>query len=520
MAKNRNSYQLPPDTRQLLELISEITEANPFGPDRSRWQARVLEEPSDATPLLLSNRQERDNANQRVNARLEECLAEIRDDVWKNSDDMPLNEKELYRNGVWIWVYYHFIRDFDRHREAAEHQPDRDLRVGNELFERFRSALSQYLQLGNGPGNRDDRLRMNDKDTADLFAFCFQLRRGWHGILKRIVGMSPSAAQLRMSIWVAIFTRRLLWSYQYLKDRMADFSTLILGDSGTGKDLVAEIIGTSQFIPYLAHEDRFAVSFINAYHPVNLSSLTPTLIESELFGHTRGAFTGATSARRGHLEECSPYGALFLDEIGDLSGEIQVKLLRVLQSREFYPSGGGKAKRFHGRILSATNRDIPSLVAEGSMREDFLYRIGTNVIRVPTLAQRLSEKPEEASTLLHHVLSKVLGGIDEAVFSELERKIQALVKTHYLWPGNVREFEQCVRTLLIASDYDPLIPAGQMATGLKGLLARMERSEATLQDVLTEYCRHTLAVTGGYQAAADRLEADWRTVKKHCGREG
>jgi transcriptional regulator with AAA-type ATPase domain len=429
---------------------------------------------------------------------------------------MPADDKELYRNGVWIWAYYNFIQDFDRHREAAERDPDREIQVGEELYGRFLSALSQYLQLGNGPGNRADRLRMNEKDTADLFAFCFQLRRGWHGILRRIVGISPSAAQLRMSIWVAIFTRRLLWSYQYLKDRMADFSTLILGDSGTGKDLVAEIIGTSQFIPYLPGEDRFAINFLNGYHPVNLSSLTPTLIESELFGHTRGAFTGATSARIGHLEECSPYGALFLDEIGDLSGEIQVKLLRVLQSREFYPSGGGKAKRFHGRILSATNRDIPALVAEGSMREDFLYRIGTNVIRVPTLSQRLSEKPEEASTLLQHVLGKVLGGIDEAVFEELERKILALVKADYPWPGNVREFEQCVRTLLIASEYDPLIPAGQPPKGLKGLLARMERSEATLAEVLEEYCTHAFEIAGSYQAAADRLEADWRTVKKHC----
>lgn len=515
MAGKQNSFQLPPDTRQLLELISEINEANPFGPDRSQWQARVLDEPTSSVPLLPSNREERDKANQRVNAMLGSCLDEVRDAVRKHAHTMSPDDKETYRNAVWIWTYYKFIQDFDRHREAAERDPDRELEVGDELYERFITSLSGYLLLGDGPGNRADRLRMNDGDAADLFAFYFQLRRGWHGILKRIVGISPSAAELRMSIWVAIFTRRLLWSYQYLKDRMADFSTLILGDSGTGKDLVAEIIGTSQFIPYLPAKDRFAVNFINGYHPVNLSSLTPTLIESELFGHTRGAFTGATSARKGHLEGCSPHGALFLDEIGDLSGEIQVKLLRVLQSREFYPSGGGKAKRFHGRILSATNRDIPTLVAEGGMREDFLYRIGTNVIRVPTLSRRLSEEPEEASTLLQHVLGKVLGGVDEKVFEELERKIQALVESGYPWPGNVREFEQCVRTLLIASEYDPLIPAGEPAKGFKGLLARMERSDATLQDVLTEYCKHTLNVTGSYQAAAERLEADWRTVKKH-----
>jgi transcriptional regulator of acetoin/glycerol metabolism len=440
----------------------------------------------------------------------------LRDDIRAHGAGLPAEEKEAYRNGVWFWIYHRHLDDFDTYLSACHSDPNKNPAPPKDLFPSFREGVAQFLSIVEGPGNKQDRLAMNETDVAELFAFQFQLRRGLAGIVDRIVGVSQAAVDLRIAVWEAIFTRRLLWSFQYLKDRMANFSTLILGPSGSGKDLVAEAIGTSQYIPYDPKTNRFAVNYVAAYHPVNLSALTPTLIESELFGHEKGAFTGAVSARKGHLEECSPYGVLFLDEIGDLSGEIQVKLLRVLQSREFYPLGGGKARRFHGRIVSATNRDIPESVAAGRMREDFLYRIGSTVVRVPSLSLRFSQRPEEVPELLRDVLARVLGHVEDALFGEMETKIRQLLSEGYDWPGNVREFEQCVRTLLIASDYQPLVGAKGKRGELESLFDRMEEHRATIQEVLGEYCRNVHKTHGTYQEAAKRLDVDWRTVKKYA----
>lgn len=509
---------LPPDSRRFLETIWAIAEANPFGLKRVQLEAQALGRPLPEEILKPTNLSTCNTTTDEVNSTLRDCLQELKSTLYRRKNEIADAEKNLYRTGVWFWVYHHLIPELDAYLEQCRIEPEKSIRFGNDRYREYRNELGTYLELIDGSQSAEDILQMNEDETAELFAFCFQLRRGFNGILHRIVGGSPSACKLRADVWEAIFTRRLLWSLKYLKDRMANFSTLILGESGSGKDLVAEAIGTAQFIPYLPGEDRFADNFINVYHVVNLSALTPTLIESELFGHMRGAFTGATENRKGFLEQCSPYGALFLDEIGELSAEIQVKLLRVLQSREFYPLGGGKPVRFHGRILTATNRDITTLVQEGRMREDFLYRLGAVVIRVPTLYQRFSEYPEEAAELLHILLQRILGHTDDSVYHELIERILPLTKSGYPWPGNVREFEQCIRSMLVASHYDPLVAPQSHSGSLPHLLSRMENTEATLEDVMIEYCRHAFQQTGSYQKAAERLNTDWRTIKKYVSR--
>jgi len=192
-----------------------------------------------------------------------------------------------------------------------------------------------------------------------------------------------------------------------------------------------------------------------------------------------------------------------------------VKLLRVLQSREFYPLGGRKPARFHGRILSATNRDIAALIQEGRMREDFLYRLGAVVIRGPTLSQRLRECPDEGAELLRAILLRVLGQIDETVYGELEERIRPWIAAGYPWPGNVREFEQCVRSMLVGSRYNPLVSPTAARDELHQLFLRMEQSQAKIEEILALYCHHVLNACGNYQAAAERLSVDWRTVKKY-----
>lgn len=509
------NYAFPPDTREIFKIIRQITEANPFSPERLRWHEQILRRPLDTEPLHLSNWQARQKINEATLRLLEDCLAEVREDIHRHADQISSEDQELYRIAVWFQTYHQALEGMDRYMARCEREPDQNPPVGEHLYDDFKAQLQTGLRLIPGNAPHESLLEMNESETAELFAFSFQLWRGFSGIIRRLIGRSAPAARLREEVWEAIFTRRLLWSFNYLKSRMANFSTLILGASGTGKDLVAEAIATAQFIPYDPRTDRFAINYTAANQVINLSALTPTLIESELFGHVKGAFTGATENRQGLLEKCSPYGALFLDEIGDLSEEIQVKLLRVLQSREFYPLGSRKPARFQGRILSATNRDIAALIQEGRMREDFLYRLGAVVIRVPTLSQRLRECPDEGAELLRAILLRVLGQVDETVYRELEERIRPWIKAGYPWPGNVREFEQCVRSMLVGSRYNPLVSPAGAGDALHQLFLRMEQSQAPIEEILAFYSHHVLNSCGNYQAAAERLGVDWRTVKKY-----
>ena len=205
-----------------------------------------------------------------------------------------------------------------------------------------------------------------------MFACFYQIRRAFHLIFRHLIGASRPAATLRAAVWQSIFTHDMRRYRRSLYRRMHDVTTLVTGPSGTGKELVARAIGLSRYIPFDPDREAFVADLDDAFHALNLSALSPTLIESELFGHRKGAFTGALEDRVGWLESCPPHGTVLLDEIGDVDASIQVKLLRVLQTREFQRIGETAPRQFLGKLIASTNRDLASEMRAGSFPRGLL----------------------------------------------------------------------------------------------------------------------------------------------------
>src|SRR5262249_17284413 len=158
------------------------------------------------------------------------------------------------------------------------------------------------------------------------------------------------------------------------------------GPSGTGKELAARAIAQSRYVPFNPGRLAFSEEDAPSFYPINISALSPTLVESELFGHRRGAFTGAIADRKRWLETCPALGSVFLDELGDLDPTIQVKLLRVIETRTFHPVGETASRQFQGKLIAATNRALAADIGNGRFREDLYYRLCSDQITTPSLA--------------------------------------------------------------------------------------------------------------------------------------
>ncbi|HEY8494487.1 MAG TPA: sigma-54 dependent transcriptional regulator [Myxococcota bacterium] len=218
-----------------------------------------------------------------------------------------------------------------------------------------------------------------------------------------------------------------------------DVAVLITGESGTGKELVARAI--HQASPRAG----------NAFVAVNAAAIPRDLLESELFGHEKGAFTGAIDSRPGRFREASG-GTLFLDEIGDMPLELQAKLLRVLQSGELTPVGGKRAEQVDVRVVAATHRDLDAMVREGKFREDLLYRLRVVPIAIPPLRER----PADIPVLAEHFVARYA-----AELGTTARYISETTLAHleaYDWPGNVRELENAIKRALVLAPHEVLAP--------------------------------------------------------------
>lgn len=218
-----------------------------------------------------------------------------------------------------------------------------------------------------------------------------------------------------------------------LKVASSDANILILGESGTGKELIASALHNNSL--------RKDHSFVS----LNCAALTDTLLESQLFGHMKGAFTGAIANQKGMLEEADG-GTLFLDEIGDVSPAVQAKLLRVIQERDFIPVGSTRPKKVDVRFVAATNKELQREVAEGRFREDLYYRLNVITINLPPLRDR----PEDIEPLAEHFLKRFAARMAKDIRAIAPEAMAAMKGYH--WPGNVRELENVLERAVILTN--------------------------------------------------------------------
>jgi transcriptional regulator with AAA-type ATPase domain len=466
--------------QQLAAEISALVYANPFLEERIEHERRILGDayiPSQPFWSLEPDLQRRSN----IDLIAEKCAALVD----RSGDSVPED----------VAVYFIYERYRDAILELIEHG-----QLGQRVafYARFKNDVTRYL------GDR--------ADAAHLFACFFQVRRAFHHIFRNIVGRSLPAAKLRAAVWQSIFTYDMRRFRRSVYARMGDVPALITGPTGTGKELVARAIGLSRYVPFDERREKFAGDPEATFVGLNPSALSPTLIESELFGHRKGAFTGAIADHEGFLESTGPLGTVFLDEIGELDPALQVKLLRVIQTRTFQRLGDTTPRRFDGKLIAATNRDLAAEIRASRFREDFFYRLCADTILTPALHEQMAGNLEELTHLVRFISTRVAGEDEaEQLTSEVVRAIEVSPGLDYRWPGNFRELEQCVRSVMLRGSYSPSpqTPSDARQRIAEGVVA----GAFTADDLLRNYCTLLYAKTRNYSQVAEKLGVDRRTVR-------
>ena len=308
-----------------------------------------------------------------------------------------------------------------------------------------------------------------------------QAADGRHSSVRELIGESKAIQEVFQVIGKAATARA---------------TVLISGESGTGKELVARAI-------------HYGSAWASApFVPVNCGSIPENLLESELFGHVKGAFTGATESRAGFFQTADG-GTIFLDEISNTTPAMQAKLLRVLQDADIYMVGSDRPRRIDVRIVAATNKDLRTLVKSGNFREDLFFRLNVLAISVPPLRDR----EDDVLLLASHFATQFaeeLGVVPVPRFSDEALKILE----NYHWPGNVRELENLVQRLVVMTDGD-LIDVPDLPSMMRFSIGREAGLQRTLADVEAEHIRNVLASTGGNKVrAAKILGIDRKTLRE------
>lgn len=486
-----------PFTARRLELelsLCEVLGARPPPEEQAPWNAAAPTEAMDARIAVVVAA---------VDALVERGR---RGSAWKS---LGAEDQRLWRECVLLHLFQRYAPRFDPLIEAGLSGQGGNRRL--TWYGDFRSELEALAGLETHRGAQIEPGRM--------IALFFQLRRAFHLIYRNLVGGSEASVRLRASIWESVFTHDLDRYRRVLVDRLDDFATLITGPSGSGKEVVARAVALSRHVPFDENAGHFRQDFTAGFLPLNLAALSPTLVESELFGHRRGAFTGAVGDRQGWLEVCPPGGSVFLDELGETPLSIQVKLLRVLQTRGFQRLGDTATLTFAGKIIAATNRDLGAEIAAGRFREDFYFRLCSDRIETPSLREQITGSRAELLRLCTWVSRRLLSEAEAGrLADDLADHIEQTLGLGYPWPGNFRELEQAARNFLVRRTYAPLHRPTAQVDGSEAWVEAYQKGGYTAARVLSLYCKRVLGQCGGnVEEAARRLDLDRRTVIARVG---
>jgi DNA-binding NtrC family response regulator len=329
--------------------------------------------------------------------------------------------------------------------------------------------------------------------------------------LDAIAGASAPMRETRRATWAACFGDSLVHALT-LARVIRDHDVLIFGETGTGKEAIANVLQEGALGP-----DDGTPAPRSA---LNAAAIPDTLVESELFGHVRGAFTGASETRIGRIRSAHE-GCFFLDEVGDLGPTTQVKLLRVIETDEVSPVGSDKSHRANCRYVAATHKDLEAMVESGQFRRDLYQRLAGNVLRLPPLRDR----PEDIAEIGRRFVERHLPeGQLEETRGRLFRWLESKEARTYAWPGNVRELQNALRNLLLGLDAG-IDSSRARAAPLLGPGDEVPRAileaRAPLETVTDWYLARALAATSQNLAAAARvLGVDRTTVRRHAKRLG
>jgi len=477
--------------KEFFTLVSQAAFTNPFSEKRAQIDSAIAGEPKsgvvyDSLTFI------------QFMPRLTRRIEKLESDGFHRIQDFASDDRHYVKYVYLFFIFHKYVADLDslilaqlEHGETPVQAPF------------ARNLLKDMSERG-----------LNKEEALRYIALFYQLRRAFYFIVKGLVGRSLPMKKLRLALWNNVFTHDTMIYDQHLWNRMEDFSTLLLGETGTGKGAAASAIGRSGYIPFNEKKNCFEVSFTSSFLSINLSQYPESLIESELFGHRKGAFTGAIENHEGIFSRSSQHGALFLDEIGEVSAPVQIKLLQVIQDRIFSPVGGHAMKRFQGRIIAATNKPMDKLRGEGLFRDDFFYRLSSDVIVVPPLRLRIAEDPVELDELISLVVHRILGNDDPHIASIVREAIDANLPEDYAWPGNVRELEQAVRRIILTSVYTGEEPAGG-SDPMTELIRGIEKGSLDAKELMSCYCALLYQRVSSYEEVARKTNLDRRTAKKY-----
>jgi len=483
--------KLTSEEKKFFILLNKAITSNPFDEERDK----VLDQISNGR---LKSKKDQEYALKDIFPELNQKINELERRGLKRIQDLSRENRQLVEPAYLYSVYHHYFPDFDKH---IENQLSLGATLADVSF--AEKALRHVESRG-----------FSHELSLHYFALFYQMRRAFYFIHKALVGDSPSMKNLRLSLWNNVFTHDILTYDRVLWDRMEDFATILEGETGTGKGSAAAAIGRSAFIPFDRKKSRFIDNFTQTFISINLSQYPESLIESELFGHRKGAFTGAVDDHEGLFERCSRHGALFLDEIGDIRIFTQIKLLQVIQERTFTPVGGHDQKRFDGRVISATNRSIIELRRQKRFRDDFYYRLCSDIIPVPTLRQRIEETPTELNQMVNLLIHRMTGQENPNMTDEILETLKQDLPKGYSWPGNVRELEQAVRSIILKRHYygDAMVTDVNLKDTF---VQKIYAGTLEARELLNQYCHLLYKRYGTYEEVARRAKLDPRTVKKY-----